>query len=410
VTKIGIGYGNDADAFCLGRNAAQAALQSGGLDHADLLLAFCSGHLDSNRFYQGLRSVVGEATPIIGGSSLGVITNDYLSYHGHPAAVAALASETIKFSIASAGGMDQDEASTGTRMIDGLTLSDADRLLLLFYDSIRVPLGPCGPPVLNSSAPLLDGVEGRLAGHVPVFGAGLVGDYEFGPTRQFCGCKVDTQQAVGCLISGQVELYSITMHGCIPLDGVYRTITAMERDTIFALDGMPVVPVINGLFGNTDWQQERPIVRNLTIGVNHGERYGPPQESNYVNRLITGISPDGAGIGMFEADLAVGQEIQFLVRDNRMMLKSARDNTAQILESVRREGRRPVFALYIDCGGRTSEYSVTDQEEAAVVQSSLREAGVPLLGFYSGVEVAPMLGRSRGLDWTGVLVILAEDL
>jgi hypothetical protein len=31
------------------------------------------------------------------------------------------------------------------------------------------------------------------------------------------------------------------------------------------------------------------------------------------------------------------------------------------------------------------------------------------LGFYSGVEIAPLMGRSRGLDWTGVLVVIAED-
>jgi len=32
-----------------------------------------------------------------------------------------------------------------------------------------------------------------------------------------------------------------------------------------------------------------------------------------------------------------------------------------------------------------------------------------LLGFYSGVEIAPFLGRSRGLDWTGVLLLFVED-
>jgi len=32
----------------------------------------------------------------------------------------------------------------------------------------------------------------------------------------------------------------------------------------------------------------------------------------------------------------------------------------------------------------------------------------PLFGFYSGVEVAPLLGKSRGLDWTGVLLVFAQ--
>ena len=68
-----------------------------------------------------------------------------------------------------------------------------------------------------------------------------------------------------------------------------------------------------------------------------------------------------------------------------------------------------MLALYIDCGGRTAEYSVTEGEEATIVQGAMEAAGVPLLGFYSGAEIAPVLGRSRGLEWTGLLLVLAED-
>ena len=90
MTKIGIGYGNEGEAYSLGRSVAQSALQSGGIGRADLLLAFCHGSMDHELFYQGLRSVVGPATAIIGGSSLGVITCDQLSYEGSPAAAAAI--------------------------------------------------------------------------------------------------------------------------------------------------------------------------------------------------------------------------------------------------------------------------------------------------------------------------------
>ncbi len=97
-----------------------------------------------------------------------------------------------------------------------------------------------------------------------------------------------------------------------------------------------------------------------------------------------------------------------MVRDNRMIQQSVRDNTPALLDSIRRDGRRPVFALYINCGGRSAMYSITEEDEAAMVKECMQKAGVPLLGFYTGVEIAPMMGRSRGLDWTGVLVILTE--
>jgi hypothetical protein len=60
-----------------------------------MLIAFSSGHVDLGRFYDGLRSVGGDDTPIIGGSSLGGITSNELSYNGYPGA-AAIKSESVR--------------------------------------------------------------------------------------------------------------------------------------------------------------------------------------------------------------------------------------------------------------------------------------------------------------------------
>ena len=73
------------------------------------------------------------------------------------------------------------------------------------------------------------------------------------------------------------------------------------------------------------------------------------------------------------------------------------------------DGKTPVIGLYIDCAGRAAEMSNTETEEAAEIQRVMNRYDTPLLGFYSGVEVAPILGKSRGLDWTGVLLVLAQD-
>lgn len=409
MTRVGIGYGNDGDAHALGRAAAAMALRDGAVTRPALVMAFCTCRTDPVRFLAGLREMVGEAPPVIGGSSLGVITAAALSYEGYPATVAVVASDSLGFAVSAAGNLDRDETAAGHAMAEGLPLSPEDRLLLLFYDSIRVPAGSSSPPVLSWSAPLLAGVAKRLPESVPVIGAGLVSGFEFGPTVQFDGRRVVSQHAVGCLVSGRCHVDHVIMHGCIPADGIYRRITRMERDVVHELDGTPITELIDTLYGNPDWRQERPVISNLTLGVDCGERFGPPLEAKYANRLLTGVTPAGDGVGMFEGDLEVGQEVLFMVRDNRMMLQSVIDNTPALLEQVRAAGRRPFLALYIDCGGRTAALSLTDREEAAVVQEVLREAGVPLLGFYSGVEIAPLLGRSRGLDWTGVLVILSEE-
>ncbi len=111
---------------------------------------------------------------------------------------------------------------------------------------------------------------------------------------------------------------------------------------------------------------------------------------------------------LFEPDLGEGTEILFMLRDGPAMIASAWHNSTELLQKVRNEGKIPRFGLDIDCAGRTASYSDTLTEEASEVQAVLNHHNVPLLGFDSGVEVAPLLGKSRGLDWTGVLLVLAD--
>jgi small ligand-binding sensory domain FIST len=199
------------------------------------------------------------------------------------------------------------------------------------------------------------------------------------------------------------------MHGCVPLDGIYHTITKIQGSVLYELDNKPIVKIIDELFGSEQWHEEHPV-DYLTIGINCGERYEKYNEDNYINRLITGIAPDKQGVVMFEPDLEEGTDIQFMVRDAQRMVESARENSNRLMEILEKDGKRPVLGIYIDCAGRAGEYSNTTVEEAWEVQKALNCRDVPLLGFYSGVEIAPLLGKSRGLDWTGVLIVLAEDL
>ncbi len=69
---------------------------------------------------------------------------------------------------------------------------------------------------------------------------------------------------------------------------------------------------------------------------------------------------------------------------------------------------RPMLRLYIDCAGRASVVTGAQPEEATVVLQELASDDVPFLGFYSGVEIAPVRGDPRPLDWTGVLTTLLK--
>ena len=91
------------------------------------------------------------------------------------------------------------------------------------------------------------------------------------------------------------------------------------------------------------------------------------------------------------------------------MIESARENCENLMAKIRADHKKALFGIYIDCGGRTAAYSNIETEEAAEVQKVFNRYNTPLFGFYSGVEIAPFFGKSSGLDWTGVLMVMAGE-
>lgn len=406
--KIGIGFSNHRDAETSGRRIGEQAMENAGIQHPALVLAFCCGGLDARRFFAGLQSVCGDRVPIAGGSAIGVITNEHIDYTGHAAAALVLESNALRVRVEAAAELAADEKQAGARLARALAPVDDAGFLLLFYDSVKYSGGSGAPPILNASASLIAGVESGLPNGLPIFGAGLIGDYDFPPTVQFAGATCGSQRAVGVRFSRGVAARYRIMHGCTPLDGIYRTVSRADGGCIYELDGHPIVPLIDALYGDRDWRRKTPVDL-LTIGIYQGDKYSGIEEGRYVNRLIAGILPDEAGIVLFEPDIGEGAEVQFMLRDAQKMVESAALNSTALMEEVAGGTQNALFGLYIDCAGRASGYSKTAREEAAEVQQALNRYGCPLLGFYSGVEIAPFLGRNRGLDWTGVLLVFVED-
>ena len=69
---------------------------------------------------------------------------------------------------------------------------------------------------------------------------------------------------------------------------------------------------------------------------------------------------------------------------------------------------RPDGKISLEGVGDIAVAGRTTAQVADIIRENFNQKNIPLLGFYSGVEVAPLLGKSRGLDWTGVLWVMAE--
>lgn len=401
-TRVGVGFSDESDSRSAAHAAASEAMLRAGASSCDLVLMFATSRHDPVALRDGVRDVVGPEARLIGGSAGGVITNDRLGYEGFEVGVAIIASSDIRVDLFAAGDLDSGERATGEelgRQIAATTF-DSDPNLLVLYDSAR-RLAIGGPPVLNMATPLVEGISATLDPLPEVAGAGLLGDGMFQlPIAQWCDDAILRQSALAVALSGNVRMETLVLHGCRPASG-YHTITASDGPVVFEIDGRPALGVIEELAGAGLGVAEFPLF--VTLGVNRGAKFDEFREDLYVNRLCFSVDQAQGALIMFEPDLAAGAEVQLMRRSIGFDYIGQR--ISAMLDGL--AGRVPFFALYIDCLGRSGAYSSSELEEAAEVQRQI--GNIPLLGFYSGVEIAKVGDRVQALDWTGVLCLFTSD-
>lgn len=391
---IGIGMARHRDAREAGEAAARAAVLTADPAQPSWALAFSGRHLDPQATLDGIRKVIGDVS-ILGGVAIGAITASDLSYTGFECAVAVF-DDALPPRIIVSEPLDEGELDPGRKLGEALAKASTNgETALLFYDSVK----SFPPPCLHVGSTLLDGIYKGLAGKtVNLLGAGLLGYLDFRPSHVFDGKGVARHRAVAAILPPQWRSHTRIMHGCMPVSSFFE-ITRIEGPVVYELDGRAALDVLREGIGS-ELTGDR-LMLSVTLGEKHGDPFAPYDEEVYVNRLIIGSDPEAGSITLFEADFKVGAKVQIMSRDNRLMLDSVTSGCNQLL--AEHDLTKSAFAFYIDCAGRSSAFSGAETEEASIVQRKL--SGVPLLGFYSGVEIAPLLGRSRPLDWTGVLTL-----
>jgi hypothetical protein len=362
---------------------------------------FMTARHDDKALRQSVASVFGASTPIYGGGAVGAITNDRFGYAGDQMALAAIWLDGAKVDIAAEGELLQgNEREVGARL--GRKLAERGigpgSPLLLLYDAVDLTRGDMR---LVMATRLLEGLEQGLGFLPDLFGAGLQGDHQCTPTPQWTGQGTVEHHALALGFGGEVRVDNVIMHGCRPITGYY-TVTGAEEQVVLEINGEPALTFLDRILGAGLRPEEYPFF--LILGVNKGDKWGEFDENNYASRLCLGLDRERGGIVMFEPDMVAGTEFQIMYRSLDLGYMAPR--IEHLFTTVENAGRRPVFALYIDCAGRAAGHAGLDLEDAVVVQNTVG-GRAPLLGAYTGVEIASVRGRPRGLDWTGVFSLFS---
>lgn len=404
-TTFGVGCSDISRSRDAGIAAATAALADARLTDCDLALLFSTARHDPVALRDGVRDVIGELPRLIGGYSNGIITRDYLGYDGCQVGVAVMASDSVQVDMFVAHGLHDRPFEAGLCLGEQIRSGHyaGSPCMLLWYDFIRGAVDETMPVNPNWSTPLLAGLTDALGTWPPAAGMALMGDWQSSPGYQWFDNCVAQQTAMALLLSGNIGMDSIIMHGCKPASRYHR-ITRVDQNVVLEIDDRGALDVVAEMLGAEAYRRWMEYPFFITLGINRGDRFGPFHEEDYANRLVAGVDRGRGGLIMFEPDLTVGTEVQ-LMRRSFSDFSYVRRQCEEIL--ARAAGRHPVFAFYIDCAGRASAYSGTDGEEAEEVQAVIGTR-MPLLGGYSGTEIANVRGRMHALVWTGVLCVFSE--
>lgn len=402
MTTSGVGFSKKEDSFSNGAEAAKNALSSAGAGNPVAVIVYTTTAHDPAKLHEGVRSVVGESAQIVGGYSMGIITGEELSYSGGETGVAVICSDEVKADAFSQDGLIGNEAEIGAKLGAQINSREYDGSpnLLLMYDSVkeRTPAGPS----LNLATPLLEGILSELGTWPPVAGVGMTDGMQWNPTPLFFGDELTHNHAMAlALHGGGLRMDTVIMHGCVPASD-YHKITKAEGNVVYEIDGKPAVEAVAQMLGPQAGRSWEDYPLFVTLGVNQGDKWGDFKETDYANRLVMAVDKEKGALVMFEPDLREGDDVQLMRRSIDFDYVGKR--SGELLDGL--GDRKPVLALYIDCLARASVYCGSEGEEAEKMTEVIGQH-MPVLGVYSGVEIAKVGETVRALDWTGVLAVFS---
>ncbi len=400
-TKAGVGYSELFDSYNAGKECALEAIKDLAGNPISIAIIFTTVRHDATLFQKGIKEVIGENTPLIGGYGVGIITNNNLGYDGYQAGVLCVCSTTMKFDTIIEHNVSVNEYDCGKKIaaqLNGKKI-EGNPFLFLCYDAVDRSTGRLK---MNMATPLCKALNEEIdCSTLPIFGAGLTGDMMFRPTKQWLNNDIFQNSAIGLIFSGSAKIDSVIMHGCEPASD-YHTVTKAKGTQILEIDNIPALDFIQNLVGDSLSFEDYGFF--LTISMNRGKKYAKFNPGDFSNRMCVNVNKESKAIIMVEPDIVDGTEIIFMRRSVDFdYMKTA---TTELIDKIKDEGKTPRFAFYIDCAGRAAHYYGSDIEDASILQKNLGD--IPMFGFYSGVEIAQLNGKAEPLDWTGVLHIISE--
>ncbi|OGE79792.1 MAG: hypothetical protein A3C85_02460 [Candidatus Doudnabacteria bacterium RIFCSPHIGHO2_02_FULL_48_21] len=381
-----------------GFEAATKAIEQMGGGKPDFTVAFSSVAFNQDQVVTGIREASNSA-PGIGCSDAGAITADGPSTKS--VAVMAIKSDQIEFTTGLGRDVKKNAKFAGRAVAEDVKTKTKKPLKTFIML----------PDVLSGNgADIVRGILEELGQNFPVVGGAAGDDFLFEKTYEYCDGVVVSGAVAGAGLSGDFHFAMGVRHGWVPI-GHPMKVTKSEGAVVYTLDNRPAVSIYEDYFGTkADELRKEPLAR---MAITYPLGIKIPDMEEYLIR--DPITVDEKGAITCAAEIPEGSEIRLMIGSKEKAIEAAEEAAHKVMKDLQADKSAPKFVLMFNCIAREKLFAQKAKEEIDAVKKIIG-ADVPMLGFYTYGEQAPLGGetkrknliQSRFYNETMVLFVVGE--
>ena len=381
----------------VGQAAARAAFHKLGLPSADLCVVFVSQKYDIPEVLKGIRSVVGDATQIVGSSSSGEFTDVAVSEAS--VALGLISSDTYRFKVRGMIGLKDNVEGIFPKLreaFDDFMTNEGETSVIMMVDGLA---GNGEEAILSASS--VFGFDAKIVG-------GAAGDdLAFKETFVIANDEILSDAVSLCVAKGPSHFFTGVKHGHTPLSE-QMTVTKARGNVLYCVDGKNAWEV----WTETTREQAKAFgfeVDALKSPSDIGSfmlcfELGLETDDGYKIRVPLSKNEDGSL--NFSCIIPEGASFRIMQGTKPAQILSARE--AAMLAKEGLAGRDIAGALVFDCVCRSL---ILGDQFADGVRAIKEVVGdVPLIGLETYGEICMDPMRFSGFhNTTSVVVLIPAD-
>ncbi|MGD1866724.1 MAG: FIST signal transduction protein [Phormidesmis sp.] len=394
-TQIGVGVSHHRNPVLAGKEAVEQALNQADIQQPDFVMLFSTVGYRQAPLLKSVRAATHHA-PLIGCSGAGILAQGVTDESNFAVVVLAIQSDEMQFSQGMSVGLKADSGKVGEAVGKGLTQANIPaaeaKTLFLFLDGIT-------PNFDEFMAGLRS--QTQLEENIPAIG-GFAGDnVAYKETFQYYNDELITDGAVWAVLSGTVEVDSVSSHGCVPM-GMQHTVTKSDRNIVYEVDNQPVLDVLGSYLTKSEIADWGVAAVNMGWGFDTLQQQQVNSDSDEkIIRCMIAKNEETQSVQMF-SDVPEGSRFWITRRDHEQIYSKAEAMSDSLLKKL--DGRTPKLIFHVECDGR-GKLIFRENERKTLLSNLQTKIGpaVPWVGLYAFAEIGPIGQQNCLQNFAGIL-------